>query len=181
MLLQYDLNHIHKVSFYPSNNNFTQALLVSLVTNMISDDNDNDDDGPPHRWRWWCWGQWSSCWWRWMIEGMMTIVRLMVLQMRPKSPPFVHQPKSSPTLLPIMWCIVLLLPPIKPNGPSLSLLPIEAYSPPTQLRPNLNASPHMARQILLRNKTIQYKYKVTAVDATQQGPDCAPRLRPDVT
>ena len=145
-----------------------------------------------------------------MIEGMMTIVRLMVLQMRPKSPPFVHQPKSSPTLLPIMWCIVLLLPPIKPNGPSLSLLPIEAYSPimwcivlllppikpngpslsllpieayspPTQLRPNLNASPHMARQILLRNKTIQYKYKVTAVDATQQGPDCAPRLRPDVT
>ena len=62
MLLQYDLNHIHKVSFYPSNNNFTQALLVLPVTNMISADNDDDDDGPPHRWRWWCWGKWSSCW-----------------------------------------------------------------------------------------------------------------------
>ena len=49
MLLQYDLNHIHKVSFYPSNNNFTQALLVLPVTNMISADNDDDDDGPPHR------------------------------------------------------------------------------------------------------------------------------------
>ena len=36
MLLQFDLKHIHKVNFYPSNNNFTQALLVLLVTNMIS-------------------------------------------------------------------------------------------------------------------------------------------------
>ena len=33
MLLQFDLKHIHKVNFYPSDNNFTQALLV---TNMIS-------------------------------------------------------------------------------------------------------------------------------------------------
>ena len=38
MLLQFDLKHIHKVNFYPSDNNFTQALLVMLVTNMISDD-----------------------------------------------------------------------------------------------------------------------------------------------
>ena len=37
MLLQFDLKHIHKVNFYPSDNNFTQALLVLLVTNMISD------------------------------------------------------------------------------------------------------------------------------------------------
>ena len=39
MLLQFDLKHIHKVNFYPSDNNFTQALLVmlvTLVTNMIS-------------------------------------------------------------------------------------------------------------------------------------------------
>ena len=36
MLLQFDLKHIHKVNFYPSDNNFTQALLVMLVTNMIS-------------------------------------------------------------------------------------------------------------------------------------------------
>ena len=36
MLLQFDLKHIHKVNFYPSDNNFTQALLVLLVTNMIS-------------------------------------------------------------------------------------------------------------------------------------------------
>ena len=28
--------YIHKVKFYPSGNNFTQALLVMLVTNMIS-------------------------------------------------------------------------------------------------------------------------------------------------
>ena len=34
--LQFDLKHIHKVNFYPSDNNFTQALLVMLVTNMIS-------------------------------------------------------------------------------------------------------------------------------------------------
>ena len=38
MLLQFDLKHIHKVNFYPSDNNFTQALLVLLVTNMISED-----------------------------------------------------------------------------------------------------------------------------------------------
>ena len=37
MLLQFDLKHILKVNFYPSDNNFTQALLVMLVTNMISD------------------------------------------------------------------------------------------------------------------------------------------------
>ena len=37
MLLQFDLKHIHKVNFYPSDNNFTQALLVLLVTNMISE------------------------------------------------------------------------------------------------------------------------------------------------
>ena len=36
MLLQFDLKHIHKVNVYPSDNNFTQALLVLLVTNMIS-------------------------------------------------------------------------------------------------------------------------------------------------
>ena len=36
MLLQFDLKHIHKVNFYPSDNNFTQALFVLLVTNMIS-------------------------------------------------------------------------------------------------------------------------------------------------
>ena len=36
MLLQFDLKHIHKVNFYPSDNNFTQAVLV---TNMISDPN----------------------------------------------------------------------------------------------------------------------------------------------
>ena len=36
MLLQFDLKHIHKVNFYPSDNNFTQALLVMLVTNIIS-------------------------------------------------------------------------------------------------------------------------------------------------
>ena len=36
ILLQFGLKHIHKVNFYPSDNNFTQALLVMLVTNMIS-------------------------------------------------------------------------------------------------------------------------------------------------
>ena len=36
MLLQFDLKHIHKVNFYPSDNNFTQALLEMLVTNIIS-------------------------------------------------------------------------------------------------------------------------------------------------
>ena len=45
MLLQFDLKHIHKVNFYPSDNNFTQALLVMLVTSMISDsEHDYDDD-----------------------------------------------------------------------------------------------------------------------------------------
>ena len=46
MLLQFDLKHIHKVNFYPSDNNFTQALLVLLVTNMISghDNNYNDNN-----------------------------------------------------------------------------------------------------------------------------------------
>ena len=46
MLLQFDLKHIHKVNFYPSDNNFTQALLVLLVTNMISDLswNENNDE-----------------------------------------------------------------------------------------------------------------------------------------
>ena len=38
MLLQFDLNHINKVNFYPSNNNLIQALLVLLITNMISAD-----------------------------------------------------------------------------------------------------------------------------------------------
>ena len=47
--------------------------------------------------------------------------------------------------------------PIKSNGPSLSLLPHEAYSPQTQLRPNLNASPHMARQFYY--STTQYNTK----------------------
>ena len=37
ILLQLGLKHIHKVNFYPRDNNFTQALLVMLVTNMISD------------------------------------------------------------------------------------------------------------------------------------------------
>ena len=36
ILRQLDLKHIHKVNFYPSDNNFTQALLVTLVTNMNS-------------------------------------------------------------------------------------------------------------------------------------------------
>ena len=36
ILLQLVQKHIHKVNFYPSDNNFTQALLVMLVTNMIS-------------------------------------------------------------------------------------------------------------------------------------------------
>ena len=36
ILLQLDLKHIHTVNFYPSDNNITQALLVMLVTNMIS-------------------------------------------------------------------------------------------------------------------------------------------------
>ena len=36
MLLQFDLKHIHKVNFYPSDNNFTQALLVMLVTNVTN-------------------------------------------------------------------------------------------------------------------------------------------------
>ena len=37
ILLHLYLKHIHKVKFYPSGNNFTQALLVMLVTNIISD------------------------------------------------------------------------------------------------------------------------------------------------
>ena len=32
----YYLKHIQEVNFYPSDNNSTQALLVMLVTNMIS-------------------------------------------------------------------------------------------------------------------------------------------------
>ena len=36
ILLQLDLKHIHKVNFYPSDNDFTQMLLVMLVTNMTS-------------------------------------------------------------------------------------------------------------------------------------------------
>ena len=43
MLLQFDLKHIHKVNFYPSDNNFTQALLVLLMTNMISDGGFNEE------------------------------------------------------------------------------------------------------------------------------------------
>ena len=31
----YHLKHIHKVNFYPSDKNFTQALLVMLVTNIF--------------------------------------------------------------------------------------------------------------------------------------------------
>ena len=34
---QLNLKHIYKVNFYPSDNDFTKALLVMLVTNMISD------------------------------------------------------------------------------------------------------------------------------------------------
>ena len=95
MLLQFDLNHINKVNFYPSNNNLIQALLVLLITNMISADNDDDDKHPllivddddvEEK----C----SSCRWWWMIEGMMTIVRFMVLQMRLKSPPSPDPPTS---------------------------------------------------------------------------------------
>ena len=36
ILFLLDLKHIHKVNFYPSDNNFTQALLVMLVTNINS-------------------------------------------------------------------------------------------------------------------------------------------------
>ena len=32
-------NHIHKVKVYPNTDNFTQALLVMLVTNIMSDKN----------------------------------------------------------------------------------------------------------------------------------------------
>ena len=35
-MLQLDLKYMRKVNFYPGDNNFTQALLVMLVTNMIS-------------------------------------------------------------------------------------------------------------------------------------------------
>ena len=41
--LQLELKHIHKVNFYPSDKYFTQALLVMLVTNMIS-----GGRGPPN-------------------------------------------------------------------------------------------------------------------------------------
>ena len=37
MLVQLDLKYIRKVNFYPSDTNSTQALLVMLVTNMMSD------------------------------------------------------------------------------------------------------------------------------------------------
>ena len=36
IFLQLDLKHIHEVNFFPSDNDFTQALLVVLVTYMIS-------------------------------------------------------------------------------------------------------------------------------------------------
>ena len=39
-----DLKHIHKVNFYPSGNNFTQALLVMLVTNIISEEEEEDKE-----------------------------------------------------------------------------------------------------------------------------------------
>ena len=52
MLLQFDLKHIHKVNFYPSDNNFTQALLVLLVTNMISvPPSPLPTPANPHMWR----------------------------------------------------------------------------------------------------------------------------------
>ena len=140
------LNHVTLVwskphpqsQLFPSNNNFTQALLVLLVTNTISHDNDDNDDGPPHRWRWWCWGQWSSCWWWWMIEGMMTIVRFMVLQMRLNSPPSPDPPISQS-----YWQRAVLY----------RILYCATYS----------TVPH------------------TVLGSPQQGPDCAPRLRLDVT
>ena len=49
MLLQFDLKHIHKVNFYPSDNNFTQALLVLLVTNMISVGQLKEGHSPPEK------------------------------------------------------------------------------------------------------------------------------------
>ena len=39
------LKHIHNVKFYPSGYNFTQALLVMLVTNIISAPYLAEDDG----------------------------------------------------------------------------------------------------------------------------------------
>ena len=47
ILLQVYLKHIHKVKFYLSGNNFTQALLVMLVTNIIS--GATDDSALPLR------------------------------------------------------------------------------------------------------------------------------------
>ena len=36
--------HIHKVKFYPRGDDFTQALLVMLVTNIMSDNYTNDEN-----------------------------------------------------------------------------------------------------------------------------------------
>ena len=40
ILLKLHYKHIHKVKFYPSGENFTEALLVMLVTNITSVLND---------------------------------------------------------------------------------------------------------------------------------------------
>ena len=39
--------HIHKVKFYPSADDFTQAPLVMLVTNIMSDSNRRRHTGLP--------------------------------------------------------------------------------------------------------------------------------------
>ena len=36
ILLQLDLKHITRVKFYPSDNNFVEAMLMMLVTNITS-------------------------------------------------------------------------------------------------------------------------------------------------
>ena len=94
----------------------------------------------------------------------MTIVRLMV-------PPYyvLHRPPP---------------PPYQTKRTQLSLLPIEAYSPPTQPRPNLNAVPHIRPKqynTIQHKVTIQYKYKVTQRNRAQTAPpDCAQtRLKSD--
>ena len=48
-----------------------------------------------------------------------------------------------------MCCIVLLLPPYQTKWTHLFLLPAEAYSPPDQPRPNLNAVPHICTKMTL--------------------------------
>ena len=107
-------------------------MIIMIIVTMLTDhDNDNshhaDEHGDEHVW---------------CLER--TARPLPATPGRTPGPSDSQTTHQNP-----MCCIVLLLPPYQTKWTHLFLLPAEAYSPPDQPRPNLNAVPHICTKMTL--------------------------------